>query len=343
MNIAAIDLALEDGARFGPARARPADGDNQAAVLSAGPKQVLAFLLSALAAKRRAALVAMTGVIGRSAHEIGALMGICEDGRSVGSFSGGCLEAAVVAEAIDVMTEKRARLVRFGEGSPYFDVRLSCGGGVDLLFQPLDETLALAEGLGILDERRPLRLALGRNGGVRIDRGVAIRSQWIGDAFIAVHKPALRLAIFGHGAECEALTRLCGAFGADVALVTPNADLLQWARSRGVAATALRRPIVPATLAIDPWTAVVMLFHDHDWEPPLLEQLLKAPAFFVGAMGSRAAHEKRIAALRALNCSWRARARLVAPLGVIASARDPATLALSALAQIADRYRGLSA
>jgi xanthine dehydrogenase accessory factor len=213
-------------------------------------------------------------------------------------------------------------------------------GGIDLLFQPLYETSALADAVAIVNARRPLRLALGRNGSVWIDRGDAAYSHWAADAFIVFDKPTLWLAIFGHGAECEALVRLGAAFDADVELITPNANLLQWARSHGIAATALQRSILPATLAIDPWTALVLLFHDHDWEPPLLAQLLNTPAFFIGAMGSRATHEHRIAALRALDVSSRALSRLVAPLGVIASAREPTTLALSALARSPIRING---
>jgi xanthine dehydrogenase accessory factor len=54
-------------------------------------------------------------------------MAVCADGRHLGSFSGGCIEAAIVAEALDCL--KAARQVRCGVGSPYIDVRLPCGGG----------------------------------------------------------------------------------------------------------------------------------------------------------------------------------------------------------------------
>ena len=83
----------------------------------------------------------------------------------------------------------------------------------------------------------------------------------------------------------------------------------------------------------------MFLFHDHAWEPSLLEQVITQPWFFIGAMGSRRTHANRLEQLRERGIAEEALARITAPLGLIPSARDPMTLALSALAQVADRYR----
>jgi xanthine dehydrogenase accessory factor len=87
----------------------------------------------------------------------------------------------------------------------------------------------------------------------------------------------------------------------------------------------------------------VFLFHDHAWESSLLEQALTQPWFFIGAMGSRRTHARRLAALRERGLPEEALARIVAPLGLIPSARDPVTMALSALAQVVDGYRQMTA
>ena len=70
-----------------------------------------------------------------------------------------------------------------------------------------------------------------------------------------------------------------------------------------------------------------------------MERALAQPAFFIGAMGSRQTHANRLEKLRERGVREEALARIAAPLGLIPSARDPVTLALSALAQVVDGYR----
>jgi xanthine dehydrogenase accessory factor len=89
----------------------------------------------------------------------------------------------------------------------------------------------------------------------------------------------------------------------------------------------------------DPWSAVVFLFHDHAREPLLIERALSQPAFFIGAIGSRRTYTARLDTLRGRSIRQEALERIVSPLGLIPSARDPATLALSALSQVVDAYR----
>lgn len=61
----------------------------------------------------RTALVTVTGLTGSSSRPVGAMMAVAEDGGYVGSFSGGCVEAAVVAEALDALETGAARQVRY--------------------------------------------------------------------------------------------------------------------------------------------------------------------------------------------------------------------------------------
>jgi xanthine dehydrogenase accessory factor len=91
-------------------------------------------------------------------------------------------------------------------------------------------------------------------------------------------------------------------------------------------------------LGADRWTAAVLLFHDHDWEGPILSQLLETDAFYIGAMGSRAAHQARCDDLRSRGIADEQIARIQGPIGLIPSMRDPETLAVSVLAELIDRY-----
>jgi len=84
----------------------------------------------------------------------------------------------------------------------------------------------------------------------------------------------------------------------------------------------------------DPWTAIVFLFHDHDWEEQLLLHCLKQPRFYLGAMGGQTAHAGRVSALQEAGVDDEAIASIKAPIGLFHSSRNPDTLAVSVLAEI---------
>jgi xanthine dehydrogenase accessory factor len=271
-------------------------------------------------------------------------MGVAADGSFVGSFSGGCIEAAVVAEAQEAILEGRSRQVRYGAGSPYIDIKLPCGGGVDLLFQPDPDLEAIRGAVALLDRREPLILVQHASGGVSKQSGLSHQpTGWQGEAFVSWHAPPLRLILVGHGAESLALVQLGSAYGATITMLSPDERAVALAEQMGAQAKLLTTPDLAHDFVADSWSAVVFLFHDHSWEPILLERALAQPAFFIGAMGSRQTHANRLEKLRARGVREDTLGRIAAPLGLIPSARDPVTLALSALAQVVDGYRQITA
>lgn len=303
------------------------------------PRAVFRFIDAAETAGRRCVLVTVTGVTGASTRSPGAHLAVSQDGAFAGSISGGCVEAAVVAEALDVLRAGRPRQVRFGAGSPYIDIRLPCGGGVDLMFSPLHPAGFGARALALLDRRQPLRLTLPQDGAARVaasDGGFSIAVK--GDCVAVNHIPPLRLALIGHGATIDSLALLAGASAADVTVLSPDADQVARATERGDGGELLAMPTMAPVFRSDRWTGLVFLFHDHDWEPRLLAHMLGQDAFFVGAMGSRKTHADRVEALRTLGVGPDAIDRIVAPIGLIPSMRDPETLAVSVLAQVIAAY-----
>ncbi|WP_165820297.1 XdhC family protein [Microvirga sp. KLBC 81] len=315
---------------------------------AATPLDVLRFVMEAGQRGQHVALVTITGLTGSSSRSLGTLMGVAENGRFSGSFSGGCIEAAVVAEAQEAIRDGRPRQVRYGAGSPYIDIRLPCGGGVDLLFQPSPDPDVIRQAVTCLAGRQPLTLAQSPSGGLHILSG-STRHQpgWRGETFISWYAPPLGLVVVGHGAESLAMLRLGLTLGTEMRLFSPDERVVTLAKTLaktlGVHAKTLTIPGPVPDLVADPWGAIVFLFHDHAWEPLLLEQALTQPWFFIGAMGSRRTHAKRLATLRERGLPEEALTRIIAPLGLIPSARDPATLALSALAQVVDGYRKVTA
>jgi xanthine dehydrogenase accessory factor len=282
-------------------------------------------------------LVTITDVFGTSSRQAGHHMAVSETGASIGSISGGCVEAAVVGEALRALEDGRPQMIRFGAGSPLIDIRLPCGGGIDLHFLPNPPQAVLVAALTNLEHRRPIALAIDLvSGALRLDNfsrgGPHERS------FIARHHPDLHLTVIGHGEECLALTRLALAYGAGVRLLSPDHAIVEAGLIPGVEAELLKTPASLITLEDDRYGAVVLLFHDHDWEADLLEQVLRHQLLFVGAMGSRGTQARRLAELEARGVPAERRHLVESPVGLIPSTRDPETLALSILAEAAQRH-----
>ena len=84
----------------------------------------------------------------------------------------------------------------------------------------------------------------------------------------------------------------------------------------------------------DERSAIILFFHDHDWEPRILKRALETPAFYIGAQGSRRARDARHQEMLLLGVKKKALRRLKGPIGLIPSARDPRTLAISVLAEV---------
>jgi len=263
------------------------------------------------------ALCTLVGIEGSFSRRIGAQIAVAPDGRTIGSLSDGCLERQLAADAAatDVPI-----LRRYGRGSPLVDFRLPCGGGLDILIDPRPDRAALAAAAGELVARRgtvmPLPLPPGSTGSLPASRR---------------YIPSLRVLVFGEGPEFGAFARLAAAMGAEV-----EAHARADSTGHGLA---LGR--VPPGLVADPWTAILLLFHDHEWERALLGWAVTTPAFFIGAQGGGPARGARTAMLRGEGASEAQIGRIRSPVGLIARTRDPETLALSVLAEIVADYEGL--
>jgi len=308
-------------------------------------REIFAFLVDRLASGRRVALVSLVDAFGSSMRDPGAHMAVDEDGAFVGSLSGGCIERALIAEAGDAIAEGAPRVTRFGQGSRYIDIRLPCGGGLDLHFQPLSEDDLPRQALEATNSRQPFALELRtdaqppsfipdwRPTGWNAAQGISTIGHW----------PNPRVLIVGHGAVVAKLAEQARVWGAEIALLTPDKVLANALTQDGFNAVVIGAPTETRALISDTWTAVVFLFHDHDWEPALIARALEQPHFFIGAMGSKRAHAARCEALRTRGVSQAAIAGISAPIGVFHSVRDPATLAISVLAEVADRFRNQGA
>jgi len=102
-------------------------------------KEILDDLDRWKAAGKQVALARVVDIDGSGPRDPGAAMAVSEDGEVAGSVSGGCVEGAVVTEALDILATGDRRLVSFGySDDEAFAVGLTCGGTVHLFIEPLD-------------------------------------------------------------------------------------------------------------------------------------------------------------------------------------------------------------
>jgi xanthine dehydrogenase accessory factor len=100
-----------------------------------------------------AVLAIIAGVEGPSYRPVGAAMTVLPSATRVGTLSSGCVEADIAIHALDAAEAGRPRIIRYGRGSPFIDIQLPCGGGLDILLLPNPDRVALAE----IDRRRAAR------------------------------------------------------------------------------------------------------------------------------------------------------------------------------------------
>ena len=292
------------------------------------------FLIKCRAENLRCALVTIVNVIGTASRRIGAHVAVCEDGRYAGSVSSGCIDASVAAAAVSTIEEGRSQRVQFGEGSPFVDVKLPCGGGVDLWITPNPDDTALARVVEDLEARRPSAIRIGDGGLALQDEGAQSQTDWADDEFFVSYLPKLKLEIAGRGPELIQLSSVAIAAGFDVCAYSPDKDDLAVCESHGAVGYHLSSLDTPPGIKGDPWTAVVLLFHEHEWEPAILKSALQSDSFYIGALGSRRTQEARLEALRQQGVAGADLARISGPIGLVPSMRNASMLAISTLAEI---------
>ncbi len=286
-----------------------------------------------LAAPEGAVLAVVAGVEGPSYRPVGAMMAVLGETDRAGSLSSGCIEADISLHAVEAAESGRPHVLRYGRGSPFPDIELPCGGGLDILLLPRPDREALAEIAARKAARRAATLSIDiETGAMNVaETGETARH---GNRLDIRFEPDIRFLVFGKGPEASTFAALVQSAGYPNLLLSPDDETRANAAAMGCPTRGLVRATLPGDLEVDDRTAMVLFFHDHEWEPPILAEALDTPAFYIGAQGSRRARDARMLSLEAMGVSEAARTRLIGPVGLIPSARDPGTLAVSVLAEV---------
>lgn len=292
---------------------------------------------------------------GSAPRPVGAQLVVSASAEIMGSVSGGCVESAVVAEALESLADGRCRILEFGvSDDDAFAVGLACGGTIRILVEPIgtgqgpDRAL-----LQQIVDARAARVAVA----IEVDTTNWSRSlqsydqqpeafnsdrsgfDLSGERFLWLSNPPLRMAIIGGVHIAQTLVHMALNVGYDCIVIDP----------REAFAAPHRFPNVPLShdwpdkalddFGLDHRTAVVTLTHDPKLDDPALEKALRSDVFYVGALGSTRTHTKRVARLSDAGLTEGQIARIDSPVGLDIGARSPAEIAVSIIAEVTERLR----
>jgi xanthine dehydrogenase accessory factor len=160
-----------------------------------------------------------------------------------------------------------------------------------------------------------------------------------GKVFLTVHVPPQRLVITGAVHISQALAPIAKLVGYDVTIVDPRTAFASQERFPEVKVLAQWPEEALPPLNIDRYTAFAALTHDPKIDDPALLHALSRDCFYIGALGSKKTHARRVERLKAKGLGDNEIARIQAPIGIDIGAISPPEIAVSIMAQITARLR----
>lgn len=297
-------------------------------------------------AGRGAALATVVETWGSAPRRVGAQMVVSGDGQIEGSVSGGCVEGAVMVEALEALEDGKGRLLEFGvSDGDAFAVGLACGGTIRVLVEPVGTVLdaaVLADLVAARGARQPVAYVCNpeTGGGALVHTGFADRFRMDRSGmeedgrFVAIHNPPLRVAVVGAVHIAQAFLPMARIAGFDPILVDPRSAFGSEARFPGETILEDWPDEAMEQIGLDARTALVLLTHDPKLDDPALHIALRSEVFYIGALGSKRTHAGRVERLQQAGFSADEIARIHGPVGLDIGAAGPAEIAVSILSEM---------
>jgi xanthine dehydrogenase accessory factor len=299
-----------------------------------------------LDAGRRVLLVTVVKTWGSSPRPPGAMLAVRDDGLVEGSVSGGCIEDDIVGRVRqDGMTAARCDVVTYGVSAD--EARrfgLPCGGTIQLVLEPLAQESGIR---ALLEAIEGGRLAARRldleSGAATLAPARAIDGlTFDGKVLTTVHGPRYRMLVIGASQLSKYLATIAVGLDYQVTVCDPRAEYEGTWDVPGVPLVKTMPDDTVLAMKLDERCAVIALTHDPKLDDMALMEALKSPAFYVGALGSRANNSKRRERLQDLDVSAAEIARLHGPIGLYIGSRTPPEIAISILAEVTAVKNGVA-
>lgn len=295
-------------------------------------QNILECAMSLAKNRQRFALVMSVDIEGGAARSIGSMAVVSDGGDMTGYLSNGCIDRDIILQSLSTLETKKVKSVRYGAGSPYLDMRLPCGGALELVIDPDPNIDVLKVAYEDLLARRSTRIKMCPSNGVLPPNTTISTSE---NATEIEYSPKPRLILAGRGAIMLKTAKLAAEMEFDLCFVSPDElELSELSDLQPSNIIRLRSPSDQHKLPIDRHTAVMLLFHDHEWEQSILMSSALQEPFFIGAMGSVVAHSLRLNELMANGLLQKDCDKIRGPIGLVPSLRNASLIAASALAEV---------
>jgi len=296
---------------------------------------------------RRVLLVTVVKTWGSSPRPEGAMLAVRDDGLVVGSVSGGCIEDDIVERTRrDGQTATRCEVVTYGVSAD--EARrfgLPCGGTIQLVLEPLTRESGVRALLREIDAghlvARKLDVA---SGFATLHQARATDGlEFDGKMLRTIHGPRYRMLVIGASQLSKYLAEIAVGLDYQVTICDPREEYTETWDILGVTLVRTMPDDTAVAMELDERCAVVALTHDPKLDDLALMEALKSPAFYVGALGSRANNAKRRERLKEFDLTEAQIARLHGPIGLYIGSRTPPEIAISILAEITAVKNGVPA
>lgn len=328
---------------------------------------VISKAIDWLSSRKKIALATVVETMGSSPRPVGSRLVVNKDMEFTGSVSGGCVEAAVITEALNVMDTGLPKLVSFEvDNQTAWNVGLTCGGTLSVLISPAENLDLLTEHLTSQKNRKASVHAINIQSG---QQSLVLEDRIIGDLnddssvtadartrlstgacgyaesdagwFLRPWLPSPRVNIIGASHIAQTLAPIARLSGFDVTVVDPRSAFATHKRFPGFAPLSEWPDDFFAANPPDQMTAIVTLTHDKKIDDPAIVAALRSNAFYIGALGSRKSHLKRLERLASHGFSKDDMRRIHAPVGLDLGGRQPEEIAVAITAEIIlRRYSG---
>ena len=284
---------------------------------------------------------------GSAPRRVGSQLIVSGDGHMEGSVSGGCVEGAVVLEALEALKDGKTRLLEYGvSDDDAFAVGLACGGKMRVFVEPIGKQMpqkllreladAIAKHETVVYEinLKTLQRRLVYNDyedRIRRDRSGFKEDQI---TFLNVYSPKLKIDIVGAVHIAQALVPIAEIAGFSPRVIDPRESFANRERFGEVEISNDFPDIALTKTKPNYRTAVILLTHDPKLDDPALHIALQSEAFYIGALGSKKTHQKRINRLRQAGFTEKQIDRIHGPIGLNIGASSPEEIAISILSEI---------
>ncbi|MFT0866141.1 XdhC family protein [Pseudomonas sp. CAM1A] len=296
-----------------------------------------------LQAGHRVLLATVARTWGSSPRPVGSMMALRNDGRVVGSVSGGCIEDDLIHRYTTAyggpgLPLGRPEVIRYGvSADEAHRFGLPCGGTLELILEFEPAMLPLQQLLEQLDQGRLMRRRLALQSGAVSLAATTTPEQFSFDGQHMVNTlgPGYRMLLIGAGALAEYLATMALFNGFRVAVCDPRPKhMTTWAVAgvehlKGMPDDAVR------AFNADLRTCIIAVSHDPKLDDLALLEALHGPAFYIGAIGSRRNSQlRRERLIEHFGETEQSLERLHGPIGIYIGSKTPAEIAVSVMAEV---------